>query len=41
MPPNFMFKEGVVHKDTDHSLEGFPLPLFPLKEGDAINDTPS
>ena len=36
--PNF--KEGVIYKNIDHSLQNFFFPPFLLKEEDAINDTP-
>lgn len=41
MPPYSILNEHVVHKDIDHSLEGFSLPHIISKEEYVINNDPS
>ena len=41
MPPCSNFKENIVHKGIDQSLQKLFFPSFLLKKEDVINDAPS
>ena len=40
IPPSSNFKEGVIDKNINHSLQSFFPPPFLLKEENVIDDTP-